>query len=40
MGVAITVGVLALCVLFIAWQMHKAPEGWEDQNGFHLGSKK
>ena len=40
MTALIIVGVFVACILFIAWQMAHAPEGYQDQNGFHFGQKK
>jgi hypothetical protein len=34
---------LVFAVLFISWlvwQIASAPEGWEDEDGFHRGEKK
>ena len=24
---------------WVAWEIHRAPEGYEDENGYHVGSK-
>ncbi len=29
--------VVGICFLVIAWMLNHAPEGWEDDEGFHRG---
>jgi len=31
--------VCVLCLAWLAWMFERAPEGWEDDDGFHVGRK-
>lgn len=31
--------VCVLCLAWLAWMFERAPEGWEDDDGFHAGRK-
>lgn len=34
---ALALGLLAACLGLLTWLVLIAPEGWEDEEGFHLG---
>jgi hypothetical protein len=38
-GCFAVIGGLILCAVIMAIMFYRAPDGWEDQDGFHRGEK-
>lgn len=37
---AVVIGVVLIVVGIVAWGVSRAPDGWEDDDGFHKGKRR